>query len=182
MFYGNVKPILGASACEKMCLLTRNEVVTGVSASAAIPSTKNPEKQAATPCQTAVHETRALTDPSPLSDASTKPSQNAPDVVSEYNDLFEGLGTLRRHRYSITLRDDVEPVRCPPRRIPYKVKAELDRMEKFGVITRVDQPTDWVSAMTVVNKPDGPLQKNPVGLCGTCVVLCGTCVVPLLYK
>ena len=167
---GNVKPILGASACEKMCLLTRNEVVNGVSASAAIPNTNNPEKQAAPPCQTAVHETRALTDPSPPGDAAAKPSQNAPDVVSEYNDLFEGLGTLRRHRYSITLRDDVEPVRCPPRTIPYKirdkVKAELDRMEKIGVITRVDQPTDWVSAMTVVNKPDGRVRicLDPRGL------------------
>ena len=33
-----------------------------------------------------------------------------------------------------------------------KVKAESDRMEKLGVISEVDQPTEWCSYMVVVSK------------------------------
>ena len=36
-----------------------------------------------------------------------------------------------------------------------KVESELERMEKLGVITRVDIPTDWCAGMVVVPKPDG---------------------------
>ena len=50
--------------------------------------------------------------------------------------------------YHICLRDDATPYALTvPRRvaIPFmpKVKSELERMEKIGVITRVDTPTDW---------------------------------------
>ena len=36
-----------------------------------------------------------------------------------------------------------------------KVKTELQRMEKVGVISRVSEPTDWCAGMVVVPKPDG---------------------------
>ena len=36
-----------------------------------------------------------------------------------------------------------------------KVKAELDRMEKLNVISKVDEPTKWVNSMVVVLKPNG---------------------------
>ena len=32
-------------------------------------------------------------------------------------------------------------------------KEELDRMEKLAVISKVDEPTDWVSSMVLVEKP-----------------------------
>jgi len=38
------------------------------------------------------------------------------------------------------------------------VKAELERMEKTGVISRVDVPTEWCTAMMVVPKPDGRIR------------------------
>ena len=48
----------------------------------------------------------------------------------------------------------VTPVVHPPRRIPYrlrdKVKAELDRMAGMGIITKVEQPKQWVSRIVVV--------------------------------
>ena len=61
-------------------------------------------------------------------------------------------------------------MKCPPRSIPHtlrdKVKAELERMESMGVIERVNGPIDWVSAMTVVHKPDGRVRicLDPRGL------------------
>ena len=39
-----------------------------------------------------------------------------------------------------------------------KVKSELERMEKLGVIKRVNVPTKWYTGMVVVPKPDGRLR------------------------
>ena len=39
-----------------------------------------------------------------------------------------------------------------------RVKKELDRMEKLGVIEKVDKPTDWVNAMVVIEKINGKLK------------------------
>ena len=41
-----------------------------------------------------------------------------------------------------------------------KVKEELQRMEKLGVISKVDVPTDWCAGMVVVPKPDGRIRIN----------------------
>ena len=46
-----------------------------------------------------------------------------------------------------------------PRRVPIpllpKVKQELEWMEKLGVISKMDEPTDWCSGMVVVPKQYG---------------------------
>ena len=39
-----------------------------------------------------------------------------------------------------------------------KVKQELERMEAMGVITRVEQPTDWCAGIVIVPKPNGNLR------------------------
>ena len=39
-----------------------------------------------------------------------------------------------------------------------KVKSELERMEKLGVIRRVNVPTRWCTGMVVVPKPDGRIR------------------------
>lgn len=56
----------------------------------------------------------------------------------------------------------VEPVRQPVRRIPVamkpKLKEELARLQKIGVIKPVDTPTDWVSSLVVIKKPNGKLR------------------------
>ena len=50
----------------------------------------------------------------------------------------------------------MQPVIVPPRRIPFgledRVKYALDEMCNQGIIVAVDQPTDWVNAMVVVEK------------------------------
>ena len=54
------------------------------------------------------------------------------------------------------------PVVHPPRKVPVtirpKVKAELQRMERLGVIERVQEATDWVNSMVTVVKPNGKLR------------------------
>ena len=50
----------------------------------------------------------------------------------------------------------------PPRTVPIplrsKVKEELDRMEKMGVIAKVTQPTPWCAGMVVVPKKSGDVR------------------------
>lgn len=41
-----------------------------------------------------------------------------------------------------------------------KVKEELERMEKLGVISKVDTPTNWCAGMVVVPKPDGRIRMS----------------------
>ena len=67
--------------------------------------------------------------------------------VAMYPDLFKGLGTATGE-YHINLHEGAKPFSLStPRRVALppmpKVKQELDRMEAMGVITRVEQPTDW---------------------------------------
>ena len=56
------------------------------------------------------------------------------------------------------LKPEVQPVVHAARKVTVavreKVKAELDRMEKFKVISKVDEPTTWVNSMVVVPKPN----------------------------
>ncbi|KAK3702062.1 hypothetical protein QZH41_004210 [Actinostola sp. cb2023] len=57
---------------------------------------------------------------------------------------------------------NVTPNVMPPRRVPVavkgKLKAELDRLTKRKVISPVEEPTDWVSSMIAVMKPNGTVR------------------------
>lgn len=83
------------------------------------------------------------------------------NILSKYQDIFEGIGCLPGE-CEIHLRSDAIPVVHPPRRVPIalsdKLKAELLRMESLGVITKVTEPTDWVNSLVTVEKPDGSLR------------------------
>ena len=49
----------------------------------------------------------------------------------------------------------------PPRRIPFllkdKVKIELDRMLRLGIICKVEEPTEWVNWIVIVEKQNGSI-------------------------
>ena len=82
-------------------------------------------------------------------------------VLRMYPDVFEGLGRINPP-HKMRLKDGYEPVVHPPRKIPEtirtKLKNELERMEKDDVIAKVDEPTEWVSSLVIVEKPDGSLR------------------------
>ncbi|CAL8130302.1 unnamed protein product [Orchesella dallaii] len=73
-------------------------------------------------------------------------------IMKQYEDVFNGLGKLEG-QYHITLNEEVKPVVHAPRSVPVSlrepVKAKLEELEKQGVISRVTEPTDWVSSMLV---------------------------------
>ena len=66
-------------------------------------------------------------------------------------------------KYHIQLREDAKPFALTtPRRVAVlllpKVEAELKRMEDLGVISPVNEPTDWCAGMVVVPKSDGKVR------------------------
>ena len=84
------------------------------------------------------------------------------DILDTHADVFkEGLGCCNTVTASLTLREEALPKFCKPRRLPFAIKptvgAELDRLEKNGVIERVSQ-SDWATPIAVVRKPGGKVR------------------------
>ena len=79
------------------------------------------------------------------------------DLLEGYKDVFEGLGDLPGE-YHIVTDDSVPPVVHPPRRVPValrnQIKEKLDEMVANGILAPVTEPTEWVSSMLVIVKPN----------------------------
>ena len=84
-----------------------------------------------------------------------------PTIFYDFDDLFGDLGCLPG-TYHINIDPNVKPIVHPPRRVPFtlrhKLRAELDQMVSFGVIGKVDQPTDWVNSIVHIEKHNGDLR------------------------
>ena len=83
-------------------------------------------------------------------------------VITEYADLLDDqLGNLAV-RYIMRVDKSVTPVVKPARKIPQamekKVKEELGKMVKTGVIVRETEPTEWVSQMVATRKKKGDVR------------------------
>ena len=80
----------------------------------------------------------------------------------KYKDHFTGLGNLGEP-YRIKLRTGAKPVALTtashvPIPLLEKVQVELQSMESLGIISLVQEPTEWCSGMVVVPKPDGQIR------------------------
>ena len=76
-------------------------------------------------------------------------------------DVFGEIGCLSGEHH-IQIEGNAIPVVHPPRRVPYalmsKLKTELDRMKQLDIIEEIDEPTEWVSSLVIVEKADGRLR------------------------
>lgn len=84
------------------------------------------------------------------------------DILQDFPDVFSGdIGALPGS-VQLTLKPDAEPILRPPKRLPIElwdqVRQELDRLVGAGVLTPVDEPTDWVNQMAITTKKDGSLR------------------------
>ena len=87
----------------------------------------------------------------------------AEEVKEKFPNIFKGLGKLDGPDYVIKLKPDAKPhAISTPRRVPVplfsKVKEELSRMEQMGIISKVDEPTEWCAGMVVVPKANGKVR------------------------
>ena len=83
-------------------------------------------------------------------------------VLYQYNEVFDNkLGTLPGQIH-LEVDQSITPVQEPVRRVPVAVREtlikEIGDMEKDGVFKKVDEPTDWVSPLVIVKKPNGRLR------------------------
>ena len=84
------------------------------------------------------------------------------EMEESYPKLCQGLGMMQQP-YTIKLRPDAIPYSlATPRRVPIpllgKVKEELKKMEDIGVISRVEEPTEWCSGMVPVPSKSGSVR------------------------
>ena len=109
--------------------------------------------------------------PVPTTASTTKPAtvleaaksiRSTDDLIKEFQDQFKGIGRFPS-KYKIWLHHDAHPMIHAPRKCPIalclKVKEHLDKMECLGMITCVDEPMDWVSSITYVQKANGKLMS-----------------------
>lgn len=82
-------------------------------------------------------------------------------LMEEFKDCFEGLGCLPGE-HTIRVDKKVPPVVHPCRKVPFalrkRLKDELARMEKLEVIKEIDEPSDWVSSLVILQKKTGALR------------------------
>ncbi|XP_039451539.1 uncharacterized protein K02A2.6-like [Culex pipiens pallens] len=79
----------------------------------------------------------------------------AEKIVDEFGDVFRGYGKFDGE-VTLEIDESVPPVIQQPRRVPIalrpKLKAELDQLEKDGIIARVYSHTEWVSNILLVKR------------------------------
>uniref|UniRef100_A0A8C5Q7G7 Gypsy retrotransposon integrase-like protein 1 n=1 Tax=Leptobrachium leishanense TaxID=445787 RepID=A0A8C5Q7G7_9ANUR len=79
-------------------------------------------------------------------------------LLQEFSDVFTGPVESVPGEVHFDLDLSVPPVQCAPRNVPVAlkqaVKAQLDQYEADGHLAPVTDPTDWISNMVIVKKPD----------------------------
>lgn len=80
------------------------------------------------------------------------------DVKKQFLKVFQELGVLGEE-YRIKLKEGATTYALHvPHNVPIplrpKVKEELNRMERIGVVSRVEKPTDWCAGMVVSPQKD----------------------------
>ena len=100
----------------------------------------------------------------PESDIKSIPSINSRQQQrAMYPECFTGIGTFKNYKYHIELDKNAKPVVHLVRKIVLalitKVAKVLDSMLADGIIVPVEEPTDWVNALVVREKPNGNLES-----------------------
>lgn len=82
------------------------------------------------------------------------PVQNIED---EYSDVYEGIGKLKM-LHKIQLVDNYEPMIHAARKVALrdKLMAELQRLEALDMREKVEEPTEWVHSIVILERQDKP--------------------------
>ena len=79
-------------------------------------------------------------------------------ILEEYSEIFTGLGRLPG-RHHVSVDKTVKPVVHASRKeLRDDVEKELTSLESERVVTKVTEPTPWVSSLVVVPEPNGTLR------------------------
>jgi len=83
-------------------------------------------------------------------------------LLTEFVDVFDKpVGKIANFKAKLVLKDDAVPRFCKARPVPFalreKVDAELQKMEKAGILERVEH-SEWASPLVCVPKPNGKVR------------------------
>ncbi|XP_062507651.1 uncharacterized protein K02A2.6-like [Corticium candelabrum] len=93
----------------------------------------------------------------------TDTTSDLKQLLATYADVFDSstVGQLPGMLH-LDVDPTVPPVKMPLRKMPIAIqtqlKDELQRLERLDVIERVDTPTEWISSLVAVKKPNGKLR------------------------
>lgn len=101
-------------------------------------------------------------------------------VVHRHQAVFkQGLGMIKGHKADIRVKSDSRPIFCKARPVPYAIRdsvgKELERLEKDGVIKRVES-SEWASPIVCVPKRNGSIR-----ICGDFKVSVNQVLIPISY-
>ena len=90
-------------------------------------------------------------------------SQEGQDILNDFPEVFQGLGNIKGAPIHIDIQEGATPYHLStPRHVALPLldplKKELDRMEKMGVIRKVEEPTDWCHPIVLVQKGNGSIR------------------------
>ena len=85
------------------------------------------------------------------------------DILMDFEDVFSRVGKLKDFQMKLHIKDDNKPVAQPVRRLSFglrgKLDKKLDELLAEDIIEEVPNgPTDWISPLVVVPKPDGDVR------------------------
>ena len=85
------------------------------------------------------------------------------DLKTKFPRVFDGgLGKFKGEPQHLEIDANIPPVKQYVRKVPIALKdslqQELQRLEELEVICKVEEPTDWVSSLVAVKKPNGTLR------------------------
>ena len=91
--------------------------------------------------------------------------ESSSDFLSEYADLFKGIGKLKNFQVHLHVDPKASPVAQPHRRIPFnlrdKVEAKIRELEDLDIIEEIDgEPTPWISPIVCA-----PKKSNEIRMC-----------------
>ncbi|GFY14030.1 uncharacterized protein K02A2.6 [Trichonephila clavipes] len=91
-----------------------------------------------------------------------KTEQNLNNLLREYKDIFDDkLGEINNYEAKLKLRHGVKPIFCRVRTVPFALKGrvenEIGRLEKEGIIEKVDS-SEWATPVVPVVKSDGSIR------------------------
>ena len=83
-------------------------------------------------------------------------------LKNKYKQVFaEGLGTMKKCKAHLRVKSEAKPVFHRPRSVPYAIKEtiekEIERLEKDGIIEKVEH-SEWAAPIVPVPKGDGQIR------------------------
>lgn len=86
---------------------------------------------------------------------------NKEDLVTEYKDVFIGLGCFQE-KCKLLLKEGAVSSAKPPRRIPIALKGRLrdtlDEMEQNKIISKTTEAREWIHNLVLIEKPNGKIR------------------------